>query len=326
MASGCGSARKVWHAAPEVAASKKRAGVIAVIDVPDALAYFQRMTDRPDSRLQADLRALFGLMRGELAASALRRRAAEFAPYLGAGKLLRARLALRIGAANGVVPRVRRASAAAVEMIHAASLLHDDVIDGGLLRRGMPTFWKSFSTSGAILLGDLLLFKAMHLVRATGRMDLVGAFIELSGVVCEAEAEQELIRRQQPATWPQAISTARRKTGALFACAALSAGRTAAERTALCEAGYLLGTAYQIADDILDGSHDEAKAGKTLGTDRVRGKATAAVRSPAFARRYVEKLCRQSTAQLARFPRLAAAWQTYLDIEFLPIIRDQLEA
>ena len=301
-------------------------GLIPVIDAPDALAYFQRMTARLDSRLQADVRALSGLMHGELAASALRSRAAEFAPYIGAGKLLRARLTLRVGAANGVVPRVRRASAAAVEMIHAASLLHDDVIDGGLLRRGLPTFWKSYSTSGAILLGDLLLFKAMHLVRATGRMDLVGAFIELAGVVCEAEAEQELIRRQKPATWPLAISTARRKTGALFACAALSAGRTAAEKDALCEAGYLLGTAYQIADDILDGSQNEAHAGKTLGTDRVRGKATAAVRSPAFVRRYAEKLCRESTAQLARFPRLAAAWQAYLDIEFLPIIRAQMEA
>ena len=93
----------------------------------------------------------------------------------------------------------------------------------------------------------------------------------------------------------------------------------------LCEAGYRLGTAYQIADDILDGSQDESKAGKTLGTDRVRGKATAAVRSPAFARRYAEKLCRQSTAQLARYPRLAAAWQTYLDLEFLPLILTQLD-
>lgn len=264
-------------------------------------------------------------MRGELAASALHRRAAEFAPYIGAGKLLRGRLALRLGAANGVPLRVRCASAAAVEMIHAASLLHDDVIDGGLLRRGMPTFWKSYSTSGAILLGDLLLFKAMRLVRSTGRMDLVCAFIELAGVVCEAEAEQELIRRQKPVTWPQVVSTARRKTGALFACAALSAGRTVAERNALCEAGYLLGTAYQIADDILDGSQNEAKAGKTLGTDQMRGKATAAVRAPEFARRYAEKLCAQSATQLVRFPRLASAWQLYLEVEFLPIIRAQLE-
>ena len=310
---------------PLAPAQGKSAAPQRVIDAPDALAYFQRMTARLDSILQTDLRAMATLMRGELVASALRRRAAEFTPFIGAGKLLRARLTLRVGAENAVAPRVRRSCAAAVEMIHAASLLHDDVIDGGLLRRGMPTFWKSFSTSGAILLGDLLLFKAMHLVRKTGRLDLVCDFIELAGVVCEAEAEQELIRRQQPATWVQAVSTARRKTGALFACAALSAGRTPAERKALSEAGYLLGTAYQIADDILDGSHDEAKAGKTLGTDRVRGKATAAVRSADFARRYVEKLCAQSSAQLKRFPRLAAAWQTYLDQEFLPIIHAQLD-
>lgn len=275
--------------------------------------------------LQVDLSALLALMRGELSASALRSRAAEFTPYIGSGKMLRARLALRLGAANGVAPATRRAAAAAVEMIHAASLLHDDVIDGGLLRRGLPTFWKAFSTSGAILLGDLLLFKAMHLVRCTGRTDLVCDFIELAGVVCEAEAEQELIRRKNPVTWSQAVSTARRKTGALFACAALSAGRGSAQKKALSEAGYLLGTAYQIADDILDGSEKEAQAGKTLGTDRARGKTTAAVRTPASARRYLEKLCSRSALLLARWPRLATAWQTYLDEEFLPLIRLQLD-
>lgn len=297
-----------------------------MIDALRALFYFRRVTSRSSSRLQGDLRALLVLMRAALNASALHSCAAEFAPYIGSGKMLRARLALHLGAANGVAPTTRRAAAAAVEMIHAASLLHDDVIDGGLLRRGIPTFWKAFGTSGAILLGDLLLFKAMHLVRGTGRMDLVGDFIELSGVVCEAEAEQELIRRQKPATWARAVSTARRKTGALFACAALAAGRSAAEKKALCEAGYRLGTAYQIADDILDGSRNEAQAGKTLGTDRARGKTTAAVRTPDFARRYVEKLCRQSAALLVHHPRLAAAWQTYLDEEFLPLIRIQLDA
>lgn len=296
-----------------------------MIDVPLRLAYFRRVPSQSHSKLQGDLRALLGLMRGELVASALHSRAAEFAPYIGSGKMLRARLALRLGAANSVAAGTRRAAAAAVEMIHAASLLHDDVIDGGLLRRGMPTFWKAFGTSGAILLGDLLLFKAMHLIRVTGRMDLVGDFIELSGVVCEAEAEQELIRRQKPATWAGAVGTARRKTGALFACAALAAGRTTAEKNALREAGYQLGTAYQIADDILDGSRNEAQAGKTLGTDRARGKTTAAVRSPEFARRYVEKLCRQSAALLKRHPRLAAAWQAYLDEDFLPLIRLQLD-
>ena len=297
-----------------------------MIDALAAVPYFRRMSFRPTSKLQGDLRALLALMRGELAASALRSRTVEFAPYVGSGKLLRARLVLRLGAANGVAPATRRAAAAAVEMIHAASLLHDDVIDGGLLRRGLPTFWKAFSTSGAILLGDLLLFKAMHLVRGTGRTDLVCDFIELAGVVCEAEAEQELIRRQKPATWAQAVSTARRKTGALFACAAIVAGRGATQKQALCKAGYLLGTAYQIADDILDGSRNESQAGKTLGTDRARGKTTAAVRSPEFARRYVEKLCRQSAALLVRHPRLAAAWQAYLDEEFLPLIRLQLDA
>lgn len=294
---------------------------LTVVDALRVLAYFRRMLSRCSSVLQEDLRAQLALMRGQLAASALRRRASEFAPYIGGGKMLRARLTLRLGAANGVPPAVRRAAAAAVEMIHGASLLHDDVIDGGILRRNLPTFWKAFGTSGAILLGDLLLFKAMHLVRESGQPALLEEFIELAGVVCEAEAEQELIRRHRPATWRQAVSTARRKTGALFACAAVTAGRNTAQKNALREAGYLIGTAYQIADDILDGSPDEHKAGKTLGTDRARGKATAAaVRSAQAARRYIARLCLQSTVLLAPWPKLHQAWQIYLDEDFQPII------
>jgi len=280
------------------------------------------MSSRPPSVLQEDLRAQLALMRAQLAASALRRRAGEFAPYIGGGKMLRARLTLRLGAANRIRPAIRRASAAAVEMIHAASLLHDDVIDGGILRRNLPTFWKAFGTSGAILLGDLLMFKAMHLVRTAGATALLGEFIELSGVVCEAEAEQELIRRHRPATWRQAVSTARRKTGALFACAAVTAGRNTAQKDALREAGYLLGTAYQIADDILDGCHDERKAGKTLGTDHARGKATAAAVRPAeAARRSINQLCRRSSTLLKPWASLQQAWQAYLNEDFLPIVR-----
>ena len=261
-------------------------------------------------------------MRAQLDASALRRRAREFAPYLGSGKMLRARLALRLGTANGVRPHVRRASAAAVEMIHAASLLHDDVIDGGVIRRNIPTFWKVYGTPGAILLGDLLLFKAMHLIRETHQLPLLSEFIELSGVVCEAEAEQELVLRNKPATtWRQAVQIARRKTGALFACAAVTAGRGTAQKKALREAGYLIGTAYQIADDILDGSRNERHAGKTLGTDRARGKTTAAAkRSPEAMQRYLTTLYRNSTTLLKPWPPLQRAWQAYLDEDFLPVL------
>ncbi|TAN37827.1 MAG: polyprenyl synthetase family protein [Verrucomicrobia bacterium] len=278
------------------------------------------MHSRPQAVLQKDLQALLALLRDQIATSALHQRAREFTPYLGSGKMLRARLALRLGAANGVRPAVRHAAAAAVELIHAASLLHDDVIDGGLIRRGIPTFWKAYGTSGAILLGDLILFKAMHLIHATGQLPLLAEFIELSGVVCEAEAEQELIRRNKPPTWQQAVQIARRKTGALFACAAVTAGRNAAQKNALREAGYLVGTAYQIADDILDGSCNEHKAGKTLGTDHARGKTTAAVRSPAAARRHLASLSRNSTKLLNPWPRLQQAWQAYLDEDFLPVI------
>ncbi len=184
---------------------------------------------------------------------------------LGNGKMLRSRLTLSVGSANGVDERVLIHAAAAVDIIHGASLLHDDVIDGGILRRGAPTFWKKYGVNGAILFGDLLVFKALDLLIAVDRQDLLQELIDMSSNVCRSEVEQELVLRGTPGTWKECEQIARAKTGSLFAFAAVAGGDGSPEQAdALREAGFILGTAYQLTDDVLDASGNEAVSGKPL--------------------------------------------------------------
>jgi geranylgeranyl pyrophosphate synthase len=193
------------------------------------------------------------------------------------GKMLRSRLAFRVGHSTGADPELLVYGSAAVEMIHTASLLHDDVIDGGMIRRGVPTFWVEKGKAGAILLGDLLLFKAVDLMCRVANGAYTHDLVKLTGEVCEAESEQELIFQGSESRLELCQSIARRKTGALFAFAALIGGQGNAHRTeVLKESGYLLGTVYQLADDILDTRDEEGNSGKTLGTDAARDIVSAA--------------------------------------------------
>lgn len=242
--------------------------------------------------------------------------AVEPIAILGAGKRLRARLALRAGLAAGSPPPLIAGVAAAVEMVHAASLLHDDVIDGGELRRGAPAFWVRHGVPGAILVGDLVLCAAYDVIRDLGSSAVLHALVEHTREMCEAEVEQELLRRGRPAAdWAEAERAARRKTGALFAFAAFgAAGANGPLADALREAGYLAGTAYQLSDDVLDVTGDAAAAGKTLGRDVARGKNTAATvcrGDPRPALRRIAELREQAERRLADWPDALDAFREY---------------
>lgn len=249
---------------------------------------------------------------------------------LGNGKMLRSRLVLSIGAANSIEEQVLINAGAAVDIIHGASLLHDDVIDGGILRRGAPTFWKKYGTNGAILFGDLLVFKALSLLSEVNRSDLLKELIEMSGEVCRSEVEQELVLRGAPGTWEECEQVARFKTGSLFAFAAIAGGTDEPGQTeALREAGFILGTAYQLADDVLDASGNEAVSGKTLGTDNQRGKTTAITatkNAPAAPLDYIFSLLDASSVQLAAWPEIQGAWDTFLNVTMKPVLSKHLTA
>ena len=250
---------------------------------------------------------------------------------MGSGKMLRARLTLCLGTANGIDGETCTHAAAAVEIIHGASLLHDDVIDGGILRRGAPTFWKKHGINGAILLGDFLVFKAMGLLGGIDHSDLLRELIALATEVCQSEIEQELVLRGTAGTWEECEQIARSKTGSLFAFAAVAAASDAApaQADALREAGFILGTAYQLADDILDVSGNEALFGKTLGKDLERGKTTAitAIRNaPENPGKHVYSLLEASSGQLGAWPRLQTAWDDFLTVTMKPVLSTHLSA
>ncbi len=194
------------------------------------------------------------------------------------GKMLRTSFASKILSAKMQdAPRGAQYVCAAVELVHTASLFHDDVIDGASLRRGMPALWKMFTPNSAILIGDVLLCEALQILADSEGANFIGPFSQKVGEVCVTEAQQELVLRGKACDRDTSLQIARGKTGPLFALVGLACGGSdKLLAAALEEAGYRIGTAYQLLDDIIDESRDETHAGKTLGTDRLRKKFTLA--------------------------------------------------
>lgn len=267
-------------------------------------------------------------MADSLANTVFTKLGASPAKMLGQGKMLRSRLIHHVGPAGQTPYNTMLHAAASVEMVHAASLLHDDVIDGGYLRRGSPTFWVERGISGAILVGDMMLFKAVEIMCKVEECRLTPLLVRLTGEVCDAESEQELLLRNEMPNWDNAVRIARRKTGALFAFAAgACALRDATLQATLIESGYAIGTAYQLADDILDANGTEESSGKSLGSDEARGKTTAARLDPAKqveAIAYVEALCAQAEQALDPWPAVHAAWRAFMDADMRPALKRNL--
>lgn len=277
---------------------------------------------------QAFLEDVRSLMVTTVASTSLGFVTRESENVLAGGKMLRSRLAWRLGRAGKTERKTLVYAAAAVEMIHAASLLHDDVIDGGILRRNLPTFWVQRGASAAILLGDLLLFKGIDLICQVEQGRLTHDLVRLTGEVCEAESEQEIVFQDKPSTIDLCESIARRKTGALFAFAALAAGgRDAALSAALREAGYRVGAAYQLADDVLDATGKTEAAGKTLGTDGNRHIPSAADIEGDGARvalARMEQLRKDAIDLLAGWPDVQGCLRDYVEMDLEPALRQLL--
>lgn len=269
-----------------------------------------------------EVRALIGRAVGRTVLSKL---TDDPAALVASGKMLRSRLIFNVGPAARVPHTTLLYAAAAVEMVHGASLLHDDVIDGGYLRRGVPTFWVERGIPGAILIGDMLLFKAVEVMCEVEEGRLTPLLVRLTGEVCDAESEQELLLRGKAPSWDNCVSIARRKTGALFAFAAgACAGNDEGLKNALIESGYAIGTAYQLADDILDMSGTEAISGKTLGSDEARGKTTVGALNPkeqAESVAYIDLLCQQAEDALGNWPAVQQAWRTFMNADMRPALR-----
>lgn len=240
------------------------------------------------------------------------------------GKMLRTRLAgsLLDGDGGGADLTALEHGCAAVEMVHTASLCHDDVIDGALIRRSLPTLWRQTGPSAAVLIGDILLCEALELMAGVCSPPQVFAFLAAVKETCAAEAEHELLRRRRDVDIPTSLRLARGKTGALFAFAAGLCGQDDAQVDALREAGYQLGTAYQLADDVLDRRGRQDRAGKTLGTDAARHKTTLASLDEPSAIRHAGDGCAAAMDALAPWPALRAGLAGFVERHLQPLWRD----
>ena len=247
----------------------------------------------------------------------------RFGSSVEGGKMLRSRLVLEVGMGTGVPSDDLDRLGASLELLHAASLLHDDIIDGGVERRHADALWVSEGTKAAVLIGDLLLSIALGLVQEAGAIHLP-LLIQTLRDMCEAEAEQEFSSGQSHDSWDDCVSVARRKTGSLFGlAAACAAGDDSALAEALVKAGTDLGTAYQLADDLLDSCTDTEATGKSLGTDVATGKLTVATLSSATgddAVSAIDGLLGKSTAALAGWPAVQQRWDAYVGNVIEPLV------
>ena len=270
------------------------------------------------------VRCVRGIVDERLAAVVVPLAGREAAEALRCGKMLRTHLAARVaccGASQASHATIERACAAA-ELVHTASLCHDDVIDNALIRRGQPSLWQRVGPTGAILIGDLLLSTAFELVAEAGP-ECVRVLAARVSEVASAEAEEELVLLGGAADEETCLRLARQKTGSLFAFAAWSAGGDdAALRKALQEAGYRIGAAYQLADDLLDVVGHEATAAKSLGTDALRGKPTLPASGrcgPGAARDRIRELGSSAPGVLNAWPKAARAVADFLALDLQPV-------
>jgi len=245
---------------------------------------------------------------------------------LAPGKMLRTRLAASIAQAEGcaVDDHTLASACAATEMIHTASLCHDDVIDNGLIRRSKATLWRATTPSAAVLVGDVLLCDALALLNSAAGGRYVGTFVAKVREVCFAEADQELRFRGKEIDESTCLRVARGKTGPLFAFVAqVCGGEDEALSSGLEKAGYKIGTAYQLADDLLDVVGDEQAAGKTLGTDTCRRKFTLAQvagQGPACVRRYIHRLLSSADEAVRPWPDVCRALDEFIARDMLPAL------
>jgi octaprenyl-diphosphate synthase len=191
-----------------------------------------------------------------------------------------------------------------IEMVHLATLVHDDVIDEAEIRRGRPTLAANWSNEIAVLFGDCLFAHALTLAASFPTPGVCRAVAMATNTVCSGEILQMQHRRDFRFTREKYFKVLEMKTAELFALSCeLSAGLsvTAAERrTALRQFGLAFGTAYQVYDDCVDLFGSEAAAGKSLGTDLAKGKLTLPV---------LLLWERADAADRARLQELVERWQ-----------------
>ncbi len=259
--------------------------------------------DRLSALLAEDMAAVNALIR-ERMASEHAPRIPEVTAHLveAGGKRLRPLLTLAAARMLGYAGSDHVKLAATVEFIHTATLLHDDVVDESLRRRGRPTANLLWDNKSSVLVGDYLFSRSFQLMVETGNLRVLDILANASATIAEGEVLQ-LTAAQDLATDERIyLQVIRGKTAALFAAATevggIIAGAADAEVTALRDYGDALGIAFQIVDDILDYGGSDAVIGKNTGDDfrerkltlpLIKAVASASAEERAFWVRVIEK-------------------------------------
>jgi octaprenyl-diphosphate synthase len=228
--------------------------------------------------IENDMRAVDTVIRTRLSSEvALIRQVAEYI-IAGGGKRMRPALLLLAAGALAYQGRHHHELAAVVEFIHTATLLHDDVVDESALRRGRDTANVVFGNAASVLVGDFLHSRAFQMMVRIGNMRAMQVLSDATNIIAEGEVLQLMNCNDPDVDETRYLQVIRYKTAKLFEAAAqlgaIVANATPAVERGLAEYGMYLGTAFQLIDDVLDYSGEEADTGKRLGDDLAEGKPT----------------------------------------------------
>ena len=226
----------------------------------------------------ADLAEVDRVLRQSLASDVVLIR--QVADYIvaGGGKRLRPALLLLSAGACGFAGPERYTLAAVVEMIHTATLLHDDVVDESAQRRGRATANAAFGNAASVLVGDFLYSRAFQLMVGVDRMRVLSILADATNVIAEGEVLQLMNTGNVDLDEDAYVMVIQRKTAKLFEAAArlgaVLGGADPAREDAFARYGMHVGSAFQIMDDVLDYEGDATAIGKNLGDDLAEGKMT----------------------------------------------------
>ena len=194
------------------------------------------------------------------------------------GKRLRPLSVVLAARACGYQGRQHQVAAAIIEFIHTATLLHDDVVDGSNLRRGRETANQVFGNEASVLVGDYLYSRAFQMMVGLGNLRIQEVMANATNTIAEGEVLQLMNAHDPDTTEQRYLDVIYRKTAKLFEAgaqvAAIVAGAPPGIEAAMAAYGRHLGTAFQLVDDSLDYSADQAELGKNIGDDLAEGKPT----------------------------------------------------
>jgi len=230
------------------------------------------------SPINAEMHAVDQVIRTRLYSDVvLIRQVAEYIISAG-GKRMRPALVLLAARACGYSGTVHHELAAVVEFIHTATLLHDDVVDESALRRGRDTANAVFGSAASVLVGDFLHSRSFQMMVEIGDIRVMKVLADATNVMAEGEVLQLMHCGNADLSITDYLQVIHYKTAKLFEAAARLGAIINRVEPALEEAlaayGMHIGTAFQLIDDVLDYSGNEAETGKHLGDDLAEGKTT----------------------------------------------------